>query len=192
LRVVGSPRLDRYRAEPDLRSPDCCTVLVTTQGLDVERLTAFLAAALQHLSQRVPLRLVIKLHPIHEADKRPYLDALSSFCDQLEVLAGSEGPSTFDWLRRAHLHVSIASASHYDAIGLGVPTVVLPLQTHELVLPLCRAGHAHLADTPEALADLVLAWRTLRLPESVSEYYFEAGARANIRRELDLPVEEGI
>ena len=86
--------------------------------------------------------------------------------------------------------MSIASASHYDAIGLGVPTVVLPLQTHELVLPLCRAGHAHFAQTPEALADLVLAWRTLRLPENVSEYYFKQGARANIRRELDLRLED--
>lgn len=192
LRVVGSPRIDRYRAEPILRSPDCCTVLVTTQGLDVERLRAFLAGCLQRLSRRVPLKVVVKLHPIHEADKAPYLNALSSFSDQVEILAGGEGASTFEWLKRAHLHVSIASASHYDAIGLGVPTVVLPLQTHELVLPLCDAGHAHLARTPEALAELVLAWQTLRLPDDISEYYFKSGAVENIRHELDLPAEGAI
>jgi hypothetical protein len=190
LRVVGSPRIDRYRSEPPVRVNDRCTVLVTTQGLDVERVTAFLGACLRQIGGRVPVRVVIKLHPVHEADKRPYLDALSSFQDQIEIVAGDEGVSTFEWLRRSHLHVSIASASHYDAIGLGVPTVVLPFQTHEVVLPLCRAGHAYLARTPEDLAELVLGWRTLRLPENVSEHYFKSDARANILRELDLPIAE--
>jgi hypothetical protein len=186
-RVVGSPRIDRYRRVAVTRSDDVCTVLFTTQGLDVKQVTEWLRAFLEDLRKRVPLRLVIKLHPIFDVDKSVYLDALSSFRDQVEVLAGDEGASTFELLRRSNLHMSIASASHYDAIGLGVPTVILPLLTHEIVLPMYRAGHAKLARTPEDLGDLVLAWRDLRVPENVSEYYFKSGARLNILRELDLP-----
>lgn len=187
LRVVGNPRIDRYRNVPGIRSKNECTALFTTQGLDVERVTGFFRGFLQTLRRRVRLRLLIKLHPIHDTDKSIYLDALSSFHDQVEVLAGDEGASTFDLLARANLHISIASASHYDAIGLGVPTVILPFLTHEIVLPLYRAGHAHFVRTPEELCDLVLRWYELRVPEGAGEYYYKSGALPNILRELELP-----
>jgi hypothetical protein len=187
LRVVGSPRMDGYRDVKVIRPADKCTALFTTQGLDVRRVTEFLRAFLQNLRGRLSLELVIKLHPIFDTDKSIYLDALSSFRDQVEVLAGDEGASTFELLGRANLHMSIASASHYDAIGLGVPTVILPFLTHEIVLPLHRAGHAHFVRTPQELCDLVLGWRELRVPENVSEYYFKSGALSNIVRELEPP-----
>ena len=94
----------------------------------------------------------------------------------------------FELLQRANLHVSIASASHYDAIGLGVPTVILPFSTHDVVLPLYQRGHAALARTPEDLARTVRTWQNLRVPSEVSTQYFEPGAQANILRELGLGV----
>ena len=190
LRVVGSPRIDRYRHRPSARSGDVCTILFTAQGLDVANVTGFLRECLERVGYRVPLRLIVRLHPVYDTDKAPYLAGLSSCLDRVEVLAGDEGAATLALLRQAHLHVSIASASHYDAIGLGIPTVILPFQTHEVVLPLVMAGHARLARTPQELADIALGWRDLKLPDEISEYYFKPGARENILRELDLDPKE--
>jgi hypothetical protein len=85
------------------------------------------------------------------------------------------------------MHTSISSASHYDAIALAVPTIILPFSTYETVLPLHRAGHAELARTPEDLRDLAIKWRGLRLGSDVSDYYCRPGALDNLMRELDLP-----
>ena len=82
------------------------------------------------------------------------------------------------YCRNPHLHVSVRqSASHYDAIGLGVPTIILPFKTHEIVLPLQRAGHAWLARTPEDLVSFVRTWPTLHVPRPTSEHYFRPGAQ---------------
>jgi hypothetical protein len=172
---------------PVTRPDDVCSVLFTTQGLDVAGVTAFLAEFLARATPRVPVRLTVKLHPLYDTDPAVYLNALSAFRDRVDVVAGNEGASTFELLRRSHLHLSISSACHYDAIGLGVPTVILPFQSHEIALPLQAAGHAHLARTPQDLAELVAARPSLSVSAEVSEYYFKAGALANILTELDLP-----
>lgn len=187
LRVVGSPRIDRHRAMPVSRPDDVCSVLFTTQGLDVVAVTAFLAEFLARATPRVPVRLTVKLHPLYDADRTVYVDALSAFQDKVDVIAGNEGASTFELLRRSHLHLSISSACHYDAIGLGVPTVILPFQSHEIAVPLQAAGHAHVVRTPQDLVELVAARTTLAVPAEVSEYYFRSNALVNIMKELDLP-----
>lgn len=187
LRVTGCPRIDHYRSLPSLRSEDECTVLYTTQGIDAAGVAAFLASFVREVRRRVPLRLIVKLHPIYGTDKAAYLSALGGFSNFVEVRGGNEGPSTFDLLKRAHFHLSVSSAAHYDAIGLGVPTVVLPFSTHEIVSGLYRAGHAMLVATPADLTEIVSGWRTVRMPEPTSDYYFEPGAVSKIRRELELP-----
>lgn len=187
LRVVGSPRLDRYRQQTVNRSRDVCTIVFTTQGLDVGPVSCFLRDALGQLIPHVPLRLFVKLHPIYDADPKPYLDVLAPFREHVEVLTAREGLSTFELLLRANLHLSIASASHYDAVGLGVPTVVLPFSTHDVVLPMVRAGDASLARTADELATLIRNSRNLKVSTEVSEYYFRSGALSNILRELNLP-----
>ena len=187
LRVVGSPRIDRFRQMARARPQEGPVLLFTTQGLDTARVTAFLREFLELAEARVPVRLMIKLHPQHDSNPSVYLDAFSAFRDRVTVVAGDEDPSTFELLCRAHVHLSIASATHYDAIGLGVPTVILPFQTYEVALPLLRAGHAHIARTPEELADLVAGWRSLRVPDGVSEYYFKSGAVPSTLEELGLP-----
>lgn len=185
LRVVGSPRIDKYRSRGTVRPPDRCTVLFTTQGIDVHRVADFLRLFLAELRRRVPVRLIIKLHPMFDQDKNAYIEPLSSFADDVEVWGGEEGLSTFELMRDANLHLSISSASHYDAIGLGVPTVILPFPPREIVEHLHRAGHAMLVEAPGDLCNLALGWRDLRVPQNVSEYYFEPNALTNIRRELE-------
>jgi len=188
LRVVGSPRLDRHRNQPTLRNDDGpCTVVFTTQGLDSSRVIEFLTRfADRMVMARRPYRLTIKLHPIYDVDKQLYLDAFRPYGESVSVIAGDESPSSLELLKQAHLHVSVASASHYEAISLGVPTVILPFITHELVMPLHHAGHAWLARTPEDLAALVGEWQTLRVPRGAGEHYFRPGASANVLRELGL------
>jgi hypothetical protein len=186
LRVVGSPRLDRYRSDKKPRDGARCEIVFTTQGLDIGRTSAFFREFLERTSRTLPLHLTIKLHPVYDAEKKPYLDALAPYSDRVSVFGSDEGPSTFELLQRAHLHVSIASASHYDALGLGVTTVILPFQTYEVVLPLYQTGHALLAATPEALVNIARGWRELRVPVGVGEYYFAPGGCANILRELGL------
>ena len=186
LRVVGSPRLDRYRRKGRTRDQTPRRIVFTTQGLDRARVGVFLTQFLERLGNTVPCRLAIKLHPIYDVDKAPYLEAFRPFLDRVDVIGGDEWPSTFELLRDAHVHVSIASASHYDAVGLGIPTVILPFTSHEIVLPLHRAGHAWLARTPEDLATVVRLPQMPRLAPEIGEYYFQPGARANILRELDI------
>ena len=186
LRVVGSPRIDKYRSCRATRSRAGCTVLFTTQGIDVNGVARFLHATLEKAAGRVPLRLVIKLHPIFDPDKDVYLEPLAAFRDVVEVLAGDEGPSTFELMQEAAVHLSVSSAAHYDALGLGVPTVILPFAAHEIVDHLHRERHATLVHTPDDLFNVIAGWRQLRVPQDVSAHYFEPNAIANIRRELDL------
>jgi hypothetical protein len=186
LRVVGCPRVDRYRQVTTARPQDRTVVLFTTQGLDTGRVTSFLRQFLESVQGRVPVRLVIKLHPQHDCDPQVYLETLTPFRESVAVIPGNEAPSTFELLSGSHLHISIASATHYDAIGLGVPTIILPFQTHEVALPLSYAGHANLARTPADLAALVVRARELVLPAGVSEYYFRSNAVSNTLKELGL------
>jgi hypothetical protein len=102
------------------------------------------------------------------------------------VISGSEEPSTFELLLSADVHVSISSSCHYDALGLGVPTVILPLANSEWILPLHRkSGHAHLAPTPQALLDTVLQLKKSSVPETVGAYYFRPGAVENMKAALE-------
>lgn len=179
LRVVGSLRVDTYRSHRACRpAGGPRTVLVTTQGIDTDEVVRFLSEFLQGVDG-VSLRLIVKLHPAYEQRKDPYTAALGAD-PRVTVLLGSEGASTFDLLTRADLHVSISSTCHYEAIGLGVPTAVLPFTTHEIVRPLWEAGHARLLRSPGDLRDLVREKGALRVCDAVSGYYFAPGALENL------------
>jgi hypothetical protein len=102
----------------------------------------------------------------------------------VQVILGFELPSTFDLLVRADFHMSIASAAHYDALGLGVPTIVLPLVGHELVQQLIDDGHAYLSKTPKDLLSYLLQSRGKSVPPELSAYYFKPGAIQNMHQEL--------
>jgi hypothetical protein len=184
--AVGSPRIDRYRRirAAHARAEASCRVVVTTQGFEPGPLAAFLAEALRD-AEGAACEVAIKLHPLYDRDGSGYREA---FADRpsVTVLTGSEEPNTFELLARADVHLSISSACHYDALGLGVPTIVVPLPSHEIVLPLVSAGHAHLAATPRELAALIAGWRSLAVSRDVSEYYFRPGAVEAIRTELEL------
>ncbi|HEX6371500.1 MAG TPA: hypothetical protein VF006_21455 [Longimicrobium sp.] len=184
--VAGSLRMDAYRARRAAPADGTRMVLVTSQGIDVPKVAAFLADFLRDEAD-ADLRLVIKLHPAYEREKDAYAEVMRD--PRARVLLGSEGESTFDLLVRAHLHLSVSSTCHYEALGLGVPTAILPFATHEIVEPLREAGHARLLDSPAALRALLREGGGPGVPREVSAYYFAPDALARIRALLDAPAD---
>jgi hypothetical protein len=183
VRIVGCPRVDQYRNRRSEPAQDGPKVLLTT-GASIADTIAFMAEFLR-TSRDVPgLELWVKLHPIYERSPDAYLEAFRGDA-RVQVLSGSEDPSTFELLSRASVHISVSSSCHYDALGLGVPTVILPLPTHEIVLPLHHAGHAILAQSPADLAGIVAGWRGLRVPPDVSGYHFRPHSIRNMREDLE-------
>lgn len=188
LFAVGNLRMDKYRkrkAEFQARHKgEAFKIVATAQGVDTLKLIAFLNDFLQLAAGKLETDLFIKLHPVYESDKEIYERAFPAN-RQVRVISGSEEPSTFELLSSADLHLSISSTCHYDALGLGVPTVILPLANSEWILPLHRSGHAHLAPTPQALLDTVLQLKESSVPETVGAYYFRPGAVKNMKEALE-------
>lgn len=192
LRSVGSMRIDHYRlhrsSEADTRidagaSPT--KIVVTTQALEVERLIAFLVEFVR--CAQIPLEMDIKLHP-REANRQPYLEAFKNH-PNVRILLGQEPPSTFELISTADYHASVWSTCHYEALGLGTPTIILPLTNHERVLHLCERapGYALLAKSPAEMYQIVRQKR--RVPPEIASYYFRAGAVQNI---LDALHQDGL
>ena len=187
LRPVGSLHMDSYRRLrlQRLEREEVPALLVTTQGLDRERLIAFLLEFLEHCKNRLELRVVVKLHPVYDSDKAPYTRAFGGH-KNVNVLLGNEHPSTFELLCGARWHASISSFCHYDALGLEVPTIILPLALHESVKNLVDEGFALLPRSPEELMNLLLDERTSVRRKDASSHFYSTDALKNIRRELGL------
>jgi hypothetical protein len=180
-RAVGSARIDRFRAATADRPRPAgatCTLLVTTQGIAREALAQMLGDLLRRAADWPGLRLVVKLHPGYDPDPEPYRRACAAD-PRAQVILGSGEPGTFDLLTQADFHASISSACHYDALALGVRTVVLKLPTHDMV---AAVSGDRVADAGELLAAL----RQPREPlsASVGDSYFRRGAVANFHREF--------
>lgn len=177
--VVGSILLDSYRdraAARRLREFGRERVVVlTTQGVDREPLMRWAVRLMDLAREKVPVRLFIKTHPSYETDAAAYRARFRGD-PRVIVVGGNEEPATLDLIARADWHISISSTCHYDALGLGVPTVVLGLTTHDVVDVLRTRGHAVFASSAEELADRVLGEAPKPVPADVSKAYFCPGA----------------
>jgi len=187
LRSVGSLRLDAYRnlGRENRNREDAHNLLLTMQGSNIEKVLTFISEFTALAKGKIDFRLFIKLHPLYEKNKKTYLEVFQND-PNVQVLLGNENPSTFELLSRANLHVSVYSACHYEALALGVPTVILPFAGSEHVLHLHETGQAFLAKTPQELLEIVLKAKDQRAPEEVGEYYFKLGALENMKAELNL------
>lgn len=187
LHSVGSLRMDQYRTYKTKnefnKKNAACRIVLTTQGVDTERLIQFVDEFLRMIQEQSEIELYLKLHPVYESGKEMYERSFRAH-QSVRVISGSEEPSTFELLSSADLHVSVASTCHFEALGLGVPTVILPLANCEWVLPLYRRGHALLASTPEDLLAIVRNLDDYSVPESLSAYYFKPNAVENMKRAL--------
>jgi hypothetical protein len=178
LRIVGSARLDQYRKKrrDDIESKSL-KILVTTQGIDVDPVNSFLLKFLEIAENHKKIQLWIKLHP-RESKKTTYEEAFKGHTN-VQIIMGQEDPSTFELLCKADFHASIHSTCHYEALGLGTPTIILPFSGHERVLHLVTGGYGILVSTPEEMAQLVCRVSVQRVPERISEYFFKPDALEN-------------
>jgi hypothetical protein len=184
LRVVGSLRMDSYRALAATRDESTCALILTTQGYDVEQVAAFVQEFVRLASDQLPLRLYIKLHPIFEQNRTKYEQAFRAY-PHVEVIPGGAEPSRFALLARSHFHLSITSTCHFEALALGVPTILLPFTNHELLLHLCDTGYAFLARTPRELLEIVQQHRGEQVPREVGDHFFLSGALEHMLQELE-------
>jgi hypothetical protein len=173
LKSVGASLMEelRLRRQTNLHE-GVLSLLVTTQGLVREELIAFLREFLS--ACLAPLILNIKLHPMYDANPKPYIEAFGADA-RVNIISGNVQPDTYELFITCNLHLSISSNCHYDAIGLQVPTIVLGLPNHELVLNLVFAGEALLARNGVELADIVATKSWLPVPEFVADKYYHFG-----------------
>ncbi len=185
LQVIGSARVDKFRAiARENLDKSICTILWTTQGIDVENSIRFIDKFIKLAQGVINIRLIVKLHPIYDTNKEIYQSVFDSN-DNIQIFLGNEDPSTFELITKANIHISISSTCHYEALGLGVPTVILGLSTSEKVfLDLYDEGYALLARNPQELLDIVKQWETYTVASEISSYYFKPDTLANMKREL--------
>ena len=180
LHAVGAEIIDRFnkvrKAEFQL-DPSCPRLVVTTQGIDRDALIVFLETFL--LSYPGNCVLNVKLHPAYDKSPVPYNKILGAD-HRVRILCGTDEPNTFDLIARSDLHLSIASACHFDALGIGTPTVVLGLAGHDVVLDLVAAGDAMFAGSPVELADIVGRRCWTAVTETVSGKYYCHGFLKNL------------
>lgn len=183
LRVVGSSRIDKYSKEKDNKKKDVCTILLTTQGTDTSNLITFILKFLNLLVSKFPINLYIKLHPTYDSSFEEYKAKFKNH-ENVKIFAPTSSKTTFELLKKSDLHLSIFSTCHYEALGLGVPTIILPLTGYETVRHLYESGNAHLARNPQELFDLVIHYKELVVPEKIREKYFQQNAINNMLTEL--------
>lgn len=185
LRAVGSVRLDQFVTKEQKIKDDTCTILLTTQGTDTSRLILFIADFLQLAKGKLKLNLYIKLHPNYDTSIDLY-EAKFSSDKRVHIVSSTSPLTTFELMKMANLHCSIFSTCHYEALGLGIPTIVLPLAGYETVSDLFRGGFAYLAHSPRDMVEHVMKWKNLSVSSDVRERFFCPNALANIKKELAI------
>jgi hypothetical protein len=184
IRAVGAPLVESDRALRQRRflaNPDKPILTLTSQGVGIAHVADFVAAFLRLYPGQ--LQFNIRLHPGYEAGARHY-DARFSDDDRVSLWQGNSKPDTFEMIAMSDLHLSVSSACHFEALGIGTPTGILSLPGHELVLDLAERGDAILIDGPDSLAALVQSRAWGVVPPATSDHYFRGGHIANMRAVL--------
>jgi len=185
IRPVGAPFVDSSRAlrQSRFRADPARPVLTLTSqgGVSAERAVQFVEAFLKIYSG--PLQLNVRLHPGYEGSSSPF-DGRFFNDDRVVLWRGSAKPDTYEMIALSDLHLSIYSACHFEALGIGTPTAILALPGYELVLDLASRGDAILVDSPERLARLVgeRGWGVV--PPQTSDHYFRRDHIANLEAVL--------
>jgi hypothetical protein len=146
--AVGDDIIDYARERRTGRRPGGVThLVVTSQGLDSENLANWLAKSIERAPAGLEWRMSLKLHPVYD-DGRNTFAVLASH-PRVTVVRGSAQPNVYDLLADADVHLSIASACHFDAAAIGVPSVIIPLAGHESMLTVVDGIQFSLAERPD-------------------------------------------
>lgn len=169
---VGAPFLERARAvrASQYKPGDIPRITLSTQGIARRALGNFIAEFLRLCDEQ--FELVIKLHPAYDHDQNFYEELFGSD-PRVVIDSGASANSTHTFIARSDFHISISSTCHYDALGIGTPTGVLALETHESVADLLDVSGVCLIETPADLAELVRGRSFGVVPDETSRYFFE-------------------
>lgn len=173
LRVAGNPNLEIFRQmkqQMGNKTQGKAQVVVTTNGVDTQNMARFLSECMKILSSEIDL--TIKLHPAYDPDASHYARVAAAY-PGVKVVEGNANPNTFELIAAADLHLSLASACHYDSLAIGTPTAIIALSGYELVMPLINLGFAVLLKEPEDLRNLVrsIGMGQHRVPSHVQEEF---------------------
>ncbi|MDY6868729.1 MAG: hypothetical protein SVT56_12670, partial [Chloroflexota bacterium] len=186
LRVVGSLRMEQYRQKRRTpRREEKCILTLTTQGIVTENLIEFIAEFLNIAEGQLDFELNLKLHPGEES--KALYEASLGDNPHVHILLNKEEPSTFSLLVDSNLHISISSTVHYEAMALGIPTIILPLvEVFEQILQFQEEGAVYVAKTPQELLDIVLCYQEIEITSDIGELLFKRGALENMKKELTM------
>lgn len=175
---AGYLRMDRYRDRSWGPDPALARVVLTTQALAAEPVIAW---AQRFLELGGEMQLIVKYHP-SEIHQQLYVRGLAD--RRVRLVDAQEEPSTYELLGQADLHLSVSSSCHYDALGLGTPTGVLPFETSDMVEDLWNTPWSFLATSPEQALQALRDYRGKRVDSLTRDRYFRRGALETMLTEL--------
>lgn len=129
---VGHAMIDELRARRTATSrPAGHNIVISSQGYCTDDLIAWIRSTTESVPDDIEWTIQVKCHPVYDNP-----DAFASLAGhpRISVIAGNAEPNVYEMLAVADAHLSISSACHFDAAALGVPSFVLPLPGHEILL----------------------------------------------------------
>lgn len=167
-------------AQPTLR------VLWTLSGNEVPSDFAFVGEALRTVAAKTPAVLTIRIHPrYHTPALMGQAEGIRARGLETRITTPVMRVPVHEELLRCHVHMSTFSTCHFDALGMGRPTIVLPFNGHEHVSDLVTMGDAPLAADPASLAEAILDAPPV-LDAERAYRFCTAGYNENVRRALGL------
>lgn len=183
LRICGSVEIDRCRARKrPTTDKGIRQFIVTTQNIFDCETIAFLARSFESIEDS--WNCVIRTHPLLDSSAMErWVKTSQGRWPNINLIFSSgqdNRKSTNDIIMDSLCHVSVASTCLQEALGLGIPSIVLPLSGSENVTNLKGVSGAFFPETPYEFSKLLEVIGNNKI-EVESEYFFESGAIQNLR-----------
>jgi hypothetical protein len=151
--AVGDTMTELARAKRNVRTMGRgVQIVLTSQGLDTARLVTWIEGLARCAPTSLDWHLSIKLHPVFDSNSQAFESLKSD--QRISVIPGAEQPNVFELLAESDLHLTIASACHFDAVAIGVRSMIIPLSGHELVADTVDGKWFFLARAPSDVWDI--------------------------------------
>ena len=158
--IIGDPRVEKLRelffiSKRYQQSENAIRILFTTQGIHANKFCDFFEEAkklFQH--EGIKYSLIIKTHPLYNADQNIYKDFFSSDSN-VQVVDDSSTNFKSRLYRNTDIHISIYSACLFETLGLGIPTCILGFDGYENNIDLITNDHVLFIKTPHDLLKII-------------------------------------
>lgn len=185
---VGSLRMDQYRSGIRRCANRPLKLLLSTMGFDTDRLIDFMREFLFIVKDNLEISLSIKLHPVYDTSYDKWVSNFKEF-DNVHIYPVDSEYSTFELLVDTDVNLSIWSTTHFEAVGLGKPTIVLPLRGWENMQSLINDNFFLFVNTPSELFDTVSDFKNKECNtkgKGIGNYFYKENAIDNILKFVSL------